>query len=160
MDDIDVLGLAQDDPKSLLSVRSDTIIDEIQRAPAVLPVIKSLVDENRERRYVLSGSANLLLMKRVTETLAGRSTFFHLLPFSYREWMFKDKEVDFIYELGQKAIAVEVKFARTISLSDILNLKCFLDNYKKALAGLVVYNGDEMVYLTENIIAVPWTALC
>ena len=354
-DDIDVLGQAKRDPLSLLSIERDTVIDEIQKAPEILPVIKKLVDTRRKRRFLLSGSANLLLMKQVTESLAGRSTHFILLPFALREWrekgkptwlldlieglfpeektftrksptaclfagflpptlklkmpdqvslwwegytktylerdlryltvvsslsdfkkvmeilavksgfilnetdmarrcsmsqatvhryinlletshlfiklrpytkgklrriikspkgyfldpglvcyladylspdsiasdflgfLFetmillhlniyasllraglyywrtwggKEKEVDFILEVNRKVIAFEVKLSQRVSFGDIQDLQFFLDNHLNAIAGLIVYTGDEIKYLTKNIIAVPWTAFC
>jgi predicted AAA+ superfamily ATPase len=62
------------------------VIDEVQKAPQVLTLVKNLVDSDKNRRFVLSGSANLLPLKEVTETLAGRSLYFPLLPFSRQEW--------------------------------------------------------------------------
>ncbi len=63
------------------------ILDEVQLAPDLLPYIKERIDERRgERgRYVLTGSQNLLLMDRVTESLAGRVAMLRLLPMSMGE---------------------------------------------------------------------------
>ncbi len=354
-DDIDILGQAKKDPLSLLSVERNTVIDEIQKAPEILSVIKKLVDENRERHFLLSGSANLLLMKQVTESLAGRSSYFSLLPFALREWfrenipqcfldlikgkrlkekqystknplsqlfrgflppvlklkkmdqvslwwegytrtylerdlrqlsevsslsdykkimellalrsgsilnetdiarkcsmsqptvhryinlletshlflklrpftkgklrriikapkgyfldpglasylagyyapnsisseflghlfetliflhlsiiaslvraeLFywrtwggKEKEVDFVFEFMRKVIIIEVKLSQRINYEDIKDITFFMDNYSNTVAGLIIYTGSELKYLTKDIIAVPWTALC
>ena len=64
------------------------ILDEVQREPGLLLAVKRAVDEDRPRRngrFVLTGSANLLLMQRVSETLAGRATYVNLWPLSRRE---------------------------------------------------------------------------
>ncbi len=63
-------------------------LDEVQREPELLLAVKRVVDEDRPRRngrFVLTGSANLLLMNRVSETLAGRATYVNLWPLTRRE---------------------------------------------------------------------------
>ena len=63
-------------------------LDEVQRAPDLLLAVKRAVDDERPRRngrFVLTGSANLLLMQRISETLAGRATYVNLWPLSRRE---------------------------------------------------------------------------
>ena len=63
------------------------MFDEIQSAPQLLPYIKEKIDADRTAagRYLLTGSQNLLLSQRVTESLAGRAAFLRLLPLSRRE---------------------------------------------------------------------------
>ena len=56
------------------------IIDEAQKFPKIMVAIKKIVDENARANFVLSGSANLLLMKSVTESLAGRASYNILYP--------------------------------------------------------------------------------
>ena len=107
-DDLDVLGQAKRNPESLLSLGHNVVIDEVQKAPQILPVIKRIVDKNRQQRFVLSGSANLLLMKQVTESLAGRSSYFVLLPFSLREW--QKKSPTLFIELVRGKLPAEKKF--------------------------------------------------
>ncbi|MCY4076687.1 MAG: ATP-binding protein [Acidobacteria bacterium] len=63
-------------------------LDEVQREPDLLLAVKRVVDEDRPRRngrFVLTGSANLLLMQRVSETLAGRAAYVNLWPLCRRE---------------------------------------------------------------------------
>lgn len=77
------------------------VIDEVQRAPEFLFWIKKAVDENHHRRFVLTGSSHLLLMKEVSETLAGRALYYELLPFSLSEiekksfpdWLLNPQEI-------------------------------------------------------------------
>ncbi|MBN2108889.1 MAG: ATP-binding protein, partial [Deltaproteobacteria bacterium] len=85
LDDYDACELATKNPKELLGLHDRMVIDEAQKAPQLLSAIKQHVDRDRSKRFVLSGSAHLLLMKNVTETLAGRCLYFDLLPFSLGE---------------------------------------------------------------------------
>ncbi len=77
---------ALEDPRSLLALSDRMIIDEIQRAPDLLSYIQVLVDEDRRAgRFIVTGSHNLLLMKSVAQTLAGRTALLTLHPFSLAE---------------------------------------------------------------------------
>ena len=61
-------------------------LDEIQRVPQLLPAIKRSVDQDREPgRFLLTGSANLLLLPKVTESLAGRMAIADLQPLTEAE---------------------------------------------------------------------------
>lgn len=85
LDDASVLAAIKRDPEGTLGEGS-VIVDEAQRAPELFPVIKRLVDAaRRPGRFVLSGSANFLLMHGVSESLAGRAIYLHLGPLSYAE---------------------------------------------------------------------------
>lgn len=86
MDDFDVLQQAQTNPEALWAGTDRIILDEVQKVPTLLPAIKQTVDENPGRyRFVLSGSANLLLMSQVSESLAGRAIYFILAPLTIGE---------------------------------------------------------------------------
>lgn len=87
-----------DDPVALLAARRDAraflisepamIVDEVQREPALVLAIKRLVDEDRPARhgrFVLTGSANLLMMHQVGDSLAGRAAYLRLGPLTRRE---------------------------------------------------------------------------
>ena len=79
--------LATSDPKAYLKQFSENvIIDEIQRVPELLNYIQANVDEeNRNGRFVLTGSQQLQLREAVSQTLAGRTAVLNLLPFSLIE---------------------------------------------------------------------------
>ena len=84
----DVRAAAAADPRGFLALHSPPVIlDEVQYAPDLLPYIKEAIDARRQERglYLLTGSQNLLLMDRVTESLAGRAAILRLLPLSQRE---------------------------------------------------------------------------
>jgi predicted AAA+ superfamily ATPase len=88
LDDPDVRAAAIADPRGFLDGHpAPAVFDEIQRVPELLPYIKNAIDADRATpgRYVLSGSQNLLLMERVTESLAGRAAVLTLMPLSLRE---------------------------------------------------------------------------
>ncbi len=84
----DVRAAAAEDPRGFLELYPPPVIfDELQHAPHLLPYIKSRVDAHRNRKgqYLLTGSQNLLLAEKVTESLAGRAAILRLLPLSRRE---------------------------------------------------------------------------
>ena len=75
------------DPLGLLErLGHKVIFDEVQNAPGLLSYIQVRVDEKRRKgQYVLTGSQNLLLLEKVSQSLAGRTYVQHLLPLSARE---------------------------------------------------------------------------
>ena len=85
LDDLDVQAQARRDPELLLSASKHIVLDEAHIVPSLFPLIKQLADQDRSRRFVLSGSANLMLLSHTTESLAGRAEFLHLLPLSAGE---------------------------------------------------------------------------
>ncbi|NOQ40871.1 MAG: DUF4143 domain-containing protein [Desulfuromusa sp.] len=86
LDDELTLLSAQEDPAGLIRNRDRAIIDEIQRAPQLLLAIKKSVDEDRRPgRFLLTGSANLMALPTVADSLAGRMETLKLLPLSQGE---------------------------------------------------------------------------
>lgn len=84
----DVRTAAAADPRAFLEAYHPPVIfDEVHYAPELLPYIKERIDAHRDRRgeYILTGSQNLLLVERATESLAGRAAILRLLPLSYKE---------------------------------------------------------------------------
>lgn len=75
LDDLDVHEQMRRDPAALLSAQPRIIVDEVQQEPALLRVVKNMVDRYPDHRYVLSGSANLNLMAQASESLSGRAQF-------------------------------------------------------------------------------------
>ena len=77
---------AQEDPVGLVRDLDFAVIDEIQRAPQLLLSIKKSVDEDRRPgRFLLTGSANLMTLPAVADSLAGRMETLPLLPLSQSE---------------------------------------------------------------------------
>ncbi|MEJ2044999.1 MAG: ATP-binding protein [Reinekea sp.] len=86
-DDHAILNAAQQDPTGFIqSLPEQVTLDEIQRAPELILAIKAEVDRNRKPgRFLLTGSANLLLLPKVKESLAGRVEILHLHPLTELE---------------------------------------------------------------------------
>lgn len=77
---------AIDDPEGFVNwLGPKAIIDEAHNAPDILSVIQAKVDEDRELRYILTGSSNFALMRNVSQSLAGRVAVFTLLPLALEE---------------------------------------------------------------------------
>ncbi len=86
-DDLGTLAAASADPIAFAqALPVGAIIDEVQRLPAILAAIKSIVDiDPTPGRFLLTGSANLLTIPTLSESLAGRMELFTLYPFSQAE---------------------------------------------------------------------------
>ena len=86
LDDALTLLSAHEDPVGMIRSLDRAVIDEIQRAPQLLLAIKKSVDEDRRPgRFLLTGSANLMAMPPVADSLAGRMETLSLLPLSQSE---------------------------------------------------------------------------
>ncbi|MQA90160.1 MAG: AAA family ATPase [Gemmatimonas sp.] len=88
LDELAIRDQALRDPESLVIRSPELVLDEVQRAPDLLLAVKRVVDEEGQRRkgrFVLTGSANLLLMERISESLAGRAFYLTLWPLTRRE---------------------------------------------------------------------------
>jgi predicted AAA+ superfamily ATPase len=87
LDDATLLSAASRDPEGFVAgLESAIVIDEVQRVPDLLLAIKASVDRDRRAgRYLLTGSADVLAVPRVADTLAGRMEVFTLWPFSQGE---------------------------------------------------------------------------
>ncbi len=86
LDDDTTLEAVRNDPTGFVRGLDKVIIDEVQRAPELLRAIKKSVDaDRRPGRFLLTGSANLLTLPRVAESLAGRMEIITLLPLAYSE---------------------------------------------------------------------------
>ncbi len=79
----DLLKLS--DPTSFLSAHANklVILDEIQRSPELFPVLRGLIDKNREQgrtagQFLLLGSASMALMRQSSESLAGRISYIEM----------------------------------------------------------------------------------
>ena len=83
----DVRAFAADDPRGFLSQYPEgAVIDEIQRAPALLSYLQTIIDQTpTPGRWILTGSHNFLLSSSISQSLAGRTAILNLLPLSRRE---------------------------------------------------------------------------
>ncbi|MDE6716216.1 MAG: ATP-binding protein [Muribaculaceae bacterium] len=86
LEDIGLRESIAQDPKRFINNCGDkVIIDEVQHTPDILSYIQIAVDNNPERRFVLTGSSNFALMESITQSLAGRAALYTLLPLSLNE---------------------------------------------------------------------------
>jgi predicted AAA+ superfamily ATPase len=87
LDDLAVLGAAKDDPQGFVAgLEGPVILDEVQRTPELFVAIKAEVDRERTPgRFLLTGSANVLLLPGLAQELAGRMEVHTLYPLSQGE---------------------------------------------------------------------------
>jgi predicted AAA+ superfamily ATPase len=86
-DDAGVLAAARSDPAGFLAgLDGPVVLDEVQRVPELFLALKLTIDRNRQPgRFLLTGSANVLLLPRLAETLVGRMEVITLWPLSQGE---------------------------------------------------------------------------
>jgi uncharacterized protein len=86
LDDVEVWEEATGGPDDLVARAPRMTLDEVQRSPDLLLAVKRAVDTHREPgRFLLTGSSNLLLMEKVSESLVGRADYLTLGPLTRRE---------------------------------------------------------------------------
>ena len=133
LDDFAALEAARLDPESLIRGQEPVTIDEVQRCPQLLVAIKRAVDQRRTPgRFVLSGSANLSLLKGVGESLAGRAISLPLQPFTRRE------------RRGATQAPFLVSFLKELQLPPAPSLSVLTDRE-------VLYGGMPSVVVGEDI---------
>lgn len=151
----DAIGFLKQFPKG-------AFFDEVQNAPQLLSYIQGLVDSDRDIRFVLSGSSNFSMLKNVTQSLAGRTGVYELLPFSYSEVenIAKNKSIEEIIFNGfYPAIYTEqnvpnilypsyIKTYLERDVRDLLNVKNMLqfNVFLKLCAGRIgsLFNASEL----------------
>ncbi|MFH1633547.1 MAG: ATP-binding protein [Chloroflexota bacterium] len=86
LEEPDIRQVALSDQRGFLAnFRNGAILDEVQNTPELFSYIQSIVDNDRNVQFILTGSSNFLLMEKISQTLAGRTAVLHLLPFSCPE---------------------------------------------------------------------------
>ena len=86
LDDESTLSVAETDPVGFVETLDRAIIDEIQRAPKLMLALKMSIDQDRRPgRFLLTGSANVLALPQIADSLAGRMETHTLLPLSQAE---------------------------------------------------------------------------
>ena len=92
----EIRQLAENDPNAFFtSFSQPLIIDEIQRVPQLLSFIQVIVDEkNKKGLFLLTGSHQQSLREAVSQSLAGRTALLRLLPFSIKELLSANIELN------------------------------------------------------------------
>ncbi len=86
------------DPRSFLNSLQSAILDEVQKVPELLSYLQEILDDPSDsRKLVLTGSNNLLLHEKISQSLAGRTRIIELFPLQRKELPIKQK-IDNIYE--------------------------------------------------------------
>lgn len=94
LEDVVLLSRIKEDPKGFLNEnREGMIIDEVHHYPELFSLIQVIVDKYPQRKFILTGSSNFSLLQSITQSLAGRTALFTLLPFSFRELGERIKEL-------------------------------------------------------------------
>ena len=159
----DIQVFALNDPVAFLGQSDKPLfIDEIQKAPGLIEYIQGIVDNHPERKFLLSGSSQFEVMKGVSESLAGRSGVFELLPMSFAETsgIFSQKDLDTILFDGFYPAVCSGKNISTLyypsyvktylekDVRDLLNIKDMMQflRFMKLCAARIgsIFNASEL----------------
>jgi hypothetical protein len=120
LDDFSQLAAARENPDAFVAGEAPLTIDEAQRCPELLVAIKRAVDRDRvPGRFIISGSANFLLMKNVSESLAGRSAWFSMHPFTRRELAAGTSEPPFLKRFFDEPSSAGWKEVSPVPLDEV-----------------------------------------
>lgn len=151
-DDFAQLEAAKSDPDGFVRSREPLTIDEAHKCPEILISIKKVVDkERRPGQFLLSGSANLALLKKVTESLAGRSVYFAMRPFSRRETFRKIDDEPFLKRFFQTHEIPRAKEFEPIQPYDILNGGMPTVSLGQIKNRSLWFKGYEQTYLERDV---------
>lgn len=132
LDKLEMMEAAQADPEAFIKHDGKLmIIDEIQRVPQLLQVVKYDVDQNQEPgRYLLTGSTNIQSLPQVNESLAGRVRVVRLRPISMGEY--HATAPDFLEKAYKERFDSVASNGQMYDKDDYLQL-CFVGGYPEAL---------------------------
>lgn len=151
-DDFAQLEAAKRDPEGFVDTEELLTIDEVQRCPEILIAIKRAVDRKRVAgKYLLSGSANLSMLKNVSESLAGRAVYFVMHPLSRRELAGLTKQKPFIRQFFEAR-----QLFGTEALSRIVTEAVMMGGMPSVCIGEVKnrflwFKGYEQTYLERDL---------
>lgn len=181
LEDLDTRNFAMEDPVRFLHLHQEgMILDEVHNFPDLLSYIQGIVDEEPSKKFILSSSSNFALLKKVSQSLAGRSGVFELMPLSISEAKkggVNVSDVDTLLYSGlYPAICSEKNIPRFLypayiktylerDVRDLLNVKDMrqFSMFLKLCAGRIgsVYNATELaneVGVTSKTIQ-AWTSI-
>ena len=151
-DDFEQLSAAKSAPDLFVASAEPLTIDEAHKCPEILTAIKRLVDKKRiPGQFLLSGSANFLLLKSIGESLAGRSVYFEMHPFSRREINHVTAKEAFLKRFFNTLEAPKNKHSIPLRSEDILNggmpTVCLGEIKNRSLW----FKGYEQTYLERDL---------
>ena len=105
LEEPDVRSFALEDPRGFLAqFRRSVVLDEVQRTPDLFSYVQTMVDDDdRPGRFILTGSQNFVLLRSISQSLAGRCAILHLLPFSRGELKYREVDRFAYYYIGWNA---------------------------------------------------------
>jgi uncharacterized protein len=152
LDDFAQFEAAKNDPDGFVRYDEPMTIDEVQKCPELLTSIKKAVDKKRRPgQFLLSGSANLGMLRGVSESLAGRAVYFTLHPFSRREIAGAAGETPFLKRFFAKQELSKTGMQDTIKTADVLQggmpSVCLGEVKNRSLW----FKGFEQTYLERDV---------
>jgi uncharacterized protein len=120
LDDFAQLAAAKENPDKFVDTEEQLTIDEAQRCPELFIAIKRAVDRKRvPGQFILSGSANFLLLKNISDSLAGRAVYFNMHPFNRRELKGQTVKPPFLKKFFTEQTITGVQDIPSIPLDEI-----------------------------------------
>jgi predicted AAA+ superfamily ATPase len=149
LEEPDVRAFALEDPRGFLGqFTGGVILDEVQRVPDLFSYIQTIVDrEDTPGRYVLSGSQNFLLLRSISQSLAGRSAILHLLPLSLGE--LEGREPFPLEKLGREM--PERRPAHSAEVMEALLRGFYPRIHDKGLDPSTWYSGYYQTYVERDV---------
>lgn len=152
LDDLSVLAAARENPDAFIAGDEPLTIDEAQRCPELFLAIKRAVDrERRPGRFLLSGSANFLLMKNMADSLAGRAVYFRLSPFTRRELAGTTAKTPFLKRLADGLTPDQTPHQEAIGLDEVLRGGMPTVALGEMPSPELWFKGYEQTYLERDI---------
>jgi len=152
LDDFAYLEAARENPTGLVDTDEAVTIDEAQKCPDILIAIKKVVDrKKRHGQFLLSGSANFAILKGISESLAGRSVYFTLHPFTRRELSVNISEKPFLCRFFKTQQLPKTRSVHPVMAEEVLQggmpSVCLGDVKNKFLW----FKGYEQTYLERDV---------
>lgn len=152
LDSFAQLAAARENPLAFVDTGEKLIIDEAQRCPDLFIAVKQVVDRKRSPgQFILSGSANFLLMKNIADSLAGRALYITMHPFTRREIALQTKAAPFIKRFFEKPSAANLKAVTPINSSEILSGGMPPIITTEGLDPSTWFSGYERTYIEQDI---------
>lgn len=152
LDDFAQLEAARHNPEAFIQNKESLTVDEVQKCPQLLTVIKREVERDRRPgRFLLSGSANFGLLKDISESLAGRAVYLTLNPFTRREISGDIKKEPFLVQFFKSSILPGRIKASPINSMDILQGGMPSVCLKDVKNPIFWFKGYEQTYLERDI---------
>lgn len=159
LDDFALVEAAERDPEALLAGEEPITIDEAQRVPQLLSVIKRAVDRRRRPgQFLLSGSANFALLRQISESLAGRALYLTLGPMNRREIRGTVATTPTLWSFLSTRRWPTVTSPRPITPQEILRGGMPSVCLGEAKAAVLWFQGYEQTYLERDVRAISQVA--